>query len=119
MEAEILTNVEVPSDDAMIQKIGQVMTKLHQNQQLQELAKANGLDVKNTIQFTEETANNIAVAVVSLMLAKRSSDPDYSALVRAGMNHRKIKTELINKYKSQANQLIDKYKMSIRDNLEG
>ena len=48
---------------------------------------------------------------------KRSMDPDYSALVRAGMSHRKIKTDLINKYKDQANQIIDRYKNQMRDSL--
>jgi hypothetical protein len=107
------------TDDDMIQKVGTIMTNLNQNQRLQELAKSNGLDVKNTIQFTEETTNNIAVSVVALMLAKRESDPDYGALVRAGMNHRKIRVDLINKYKDQANQLIDRYKSEMRDNLAG
>lgn len=103
------------NNSAIIEKVGQIMTKLHENQKLQDLAASNGLDVKNTIHLTEETTNNIAVAVVSLMLAKQSGDPDYQALVRAGMNHRKIKTELINKYKNQANQIIDSYKMSLQD----
>lgn len=107
--------MELANHDEIFAKVGQIMTKLHENQKLQELASANGLDVKNTIHLTEETTNNIAVAVVSLMLAKQSSDPDYSALVRAGMNHRKIKTDLINKYKNQANQIIDAYKMQMRD----
>lgn len=105
------------SDDAIIQKVGEVMTKLNQNKQLQELAKANGLDVKNTIQFTDDTINNITVSIVSLMLAKREQDPDYMALTRAGMNHRRLKNELINKRKSQANQLIERYKNSIRGDL--
>lgn len=110
-------NDAIFTDDSMIEKVGLIMTKLTQNQKLQELAKNNGLDVKNTVQFTEETSNNIAVAVVALMLAKRSMDPDYSALVRAGMSHRKIKTDLINKYKDQANQIIDRYKNQMRDSL--
>ena len=105
------------TDDAIIQKVGTIMTNLAQNQKLQELAKSNGLDVKNTIQLTEDTSNNIAVSVVALMLAKRNGDSDYSALVRAGMNHRKIKADVINKYKDQANQLIDRYKSSIRESI--
>lgn len=105
------------TDDAIIGKVGEVMTNLERNRKLQELAKNNGLDVKNTIQFTEDTINNIAVAVVSLYLAKRTGDPDYSTLVRAGMQHRKLKSDVINKYKDQANQLIDRYKTSIREDL--
>ena len=93
-------------DDDIIQKVGTIMTKQAQNQRLQELAKNNGLDVKNTL-----------LSTVALMLAKRSQDSDYDALVRAGMQHRKLKTELINKYKDQANQWIERYKSSIRDDL--
>jgi hypothetical protein len=106
------------TDDDMIAKVGQIMTSLQQNQQLQTLAKNNGLDVKNTIQLTDETAKNVAVSVVALMLAKRSGDPDYSALVRAGMNHRKIRVDLINKFKDQANQIIDRYQMSARESVD-
>lgn len=101
-------------DDAIFSKVVVIMEKLDQNRRLQELATANGIDVKNSIQLTEATTNNIAVAVVALMLAKQEGDPDYAALVRAGMNHRKIKTELINKYKNQANQMIDMYKARMK-----
>lgn len=108
---------DIATNDAILEKVGLIMKKLHENQKLQELASQNGIDVKNTIHLTEETANNIAVSVVALMLAKQDSDPDYQALVRAGMDHRKIRTDLINKYKNQANQLIDSYKMKMRDDV--
>lgn len=106
------------TDNDITSKVGEIMINLKQNQKLQDLAKNNGLDVKNTIQFTDETAKNIAVSVVALMLAKRANDPDYQALVRAGMSHRKIRVDLINKFKDQANQLIDRYENSVRENLE-
>ena len=106
------------NENPMLDKVGMIMMKLHENQKLQDLASQNGIEVKNTIHLTEDTANNIAVGVVALMLAKQENDPDYAALVRAGMNHRKIKTELINKYKNQANQLIDSYKMKMRDAID-
>ena len=103
------------SNDFIFSRVGEIMTKLKQNQKLQELAKQNGLDVKNTVEFTEDTIDNIVVAVVALSLAKQDQDPDYAALVRAGMSHRGIKTRLINKYKNQANQLITAYKMQLRE----
>ena len=106
------------TDDEMIAKVGQIMTSLKQNQQLQTLAKNNGLDVKNTIQLTDETSKNVAVSVVALMLAKRSGDPDYGALVRAGMGHRKIRVDLINKFKDQANQVIERYENSVRESID-
>lgn len=100
-------------NDPIIDKVGEIMRKLHENQKLQQLAAANGLDVKNTINFTEDAVNNIAVSVAALMLAKQQGDTDYAALVRAGMGHRKIRTDLINKYKDQANQIITAYKMRL------
>jgi hypothetical protein len=103
------------NEDFIFSRVGEVMKKLNQNKQLQELAKSNGLEVTNTLQLTEETSNNVAVGVVSLLLAQQSSDPDYSELVRVGMSHRKLKSDLINKYKNQANQLIDKYKIQLRE----
>ena len=107
---------EFVTDADMIAKVGQIMTNQKQNLQLQQLARDNGLDVKNTIQFTDETAKNVAVGTIALMLAKRSGDPDYSALVRAGLSHRKLRVDLINKYKNQANQLIDRYQSDMREN---
>lgn len=106
------------SEDFIFSRVGEIMTKLQQNKKLQELAVANGLDVKNTVQFTEETINNIIVAVVALSLAKSQNDPDYDALVRAGMSHRKLKTEVINKYKNQANQIITAYKNRLKESPE-
>lgn len=104
-------------NDPIIEKIGEVMKRLHENQKLQELAVANGLDVKNTIHLTEDNVNNIAVSIAALMLAKQSSDPDYQALVRTGMSKRQLKTELINKYKDQANQIINAYKMRLTEEI--
>jgi hypothetical protein len=106
------------TDDAILAKVGEIMGNLKKNQQLQDLAKNNGLDVKNTIQYTDETSKNVAVGVISLMLAKRANDPDYAAVVRAGLSHRKCRCDVINKYKDQANQLIEKFKTSVRENLE-
>lgn len=102
-------------NDPIIDQIGEVMKKLHENQKLQELAAANGLDVKNTLHLTEDNVNNIAVSIASLMLAKQADDPRYRDLVRTGMSKRQLKTELINKYKDQANQIITAYKMRLSD----
>lgn len=106
------------NEDYIFSRVGDVMKKLNQNRKLQELATSNGLEVTNTLKLTEETSNNVAVAVVSLLLAQQQSDPDYDALVRAGMSHRKLKVDLINKYKNQANQMIDRYKMQVRESMD-
>lgn len=103
------------SEDFIFSRVGEVMTRLKQNQKLQALAKDNGLDVKNTVQYTEDTINNIVVMIVALTLAQQENDPDYTALKAAGLSHRGIKTRLINKYKNQANQLITAYKNRLRD----
>lgn len=110
-----MSELDSTSNDFIFSRVGDVMRKLKQNQKLQALAKENGLDVKNTVEFTEDTINNIVVAIVALTLAQRDNDPDYAALVRAGMSHRGIKTRLINKYKDQANQLITAYKTQLRE----
>ena len=105
-------------NDAIFSKLSVIMERLNQNRKLQELAQSNGIDVKNSVQLTEATTNNIAVSVVALMLAQQEGDPDYKALVRAGMNHRKIKTELINKYKNRANQMLDMYKTQMKESAD-
>ena len=101
----------VITDDDIFSKIGAIMTRQEQNRRLQELANQSGLDVKNTFQFTEESTKNIASSIVALMLAKRAQDPAYEHLCRVGLSHRSSKVDLINKYKDQANQMIERYKL--------
>ena len=93
-------------NEVIFSKVQELLSKLEENQQLQKLAKENGLPVKNGVDLTEDTMNNIAVSVVSLLLAKQSGDPDYKRLVQTGVQKRSLKTELVNRYKNQANQLI-------------
>ena len=93
-------------NEVIFSKVQELLSKLEENQQLQKLAKENGLHVKNGVDLTEDTMNNIAVSVVSLLLAKQSGDPDYKRLVQTGVQKRSLKTELVNRYKNQANQLI-------------
>ena len=93
-------------NEVIFSKVQELLSKLEENQQLQKLAKENGLPVKNGVDLTEDTMNNIAVSVVSLLLAKQSGDPDYKRLEQTGVQKRSLKTELVNRYKNQANQLI-------------
>ena len=93
-------------NEVIFSKVQELLSNLEENQQLQKLAKENGLPVKNGVDLTEDTMNNIAVSVVSLLLAKQSGDPDYKRLVQTGVQKRSLKTELVNRYKNQANQLI-------------
>lgn len=93
-------------DSSFYTKAKELLDKLEQNQQLQQLATKNGLDVKNSVQLNEATKNNIATSVIALMLAKQSNDPRYADLVKYGMDHRRTKMDIINDYKDQANQII-------------
>lgn len=106
-------------DQSFYQKAKAMLDKIDQNQKLQQLASANGIDVKNSTQLNEATKNNIATSVIALMLAKQSNDPRYADLVRCGMDHRKTKIEIINDYKDQANQIISRAKNTDFNNLSG
>ena len=100
------------NDEEIFSKVTEIMNKLQQNQELQDLSERNGLDVKNSIRLNKETQDNIAIAVVSLLLAKKSNDPKYRKLTQMGLQKRHMKTEIINDYKASANQLIQKYRQS-------
>lgn len=102
--------MEYAIDQSFYSKAKQVLDKLDQNQKLQQLASANGIDVKNAAKLNEATKQNIATSVIALMLAKQNHDSRYSDLVRYGMDHRKTKIEIINDYKDQANQIINRAK---------
>lgn len=90
-------------------KIDELKTKLKKNQQLQTLAKENGIDIKNSVDFTDDTINNIIVSIVSLYLSKMNSDERYNTLTKTGLQKRSLKTEIINDYKNQANQLLNEH----------
>ncbi|MGN1086455.1 MAG: hypothetical protein ACI4Q5_05415, partial [Porcipelethomonas sp.] len=72
---------------------------------------------KNSVKLTDDTIDNVAISVVSLLLAKRENDPRYQRLVNTGIQKRSLKTEIINAYKTQANQLINRYKASIKEEI--
>ena len=105
----IMNDIDYMNDDEIFSKVKTLMERIKKDQELQELSERNGLDVKNSIKLTNDTSKNIAISVISLMLAKRSNDPDYRKLTQMGMEKRSLKTGIINKYKNQANQLIAKY----------
>ena len=98
------------TDEDIIKKVAVLFSKMEENEKLQKLAKANGLDVKNTIELTEDTKNNLAVSQVSLLLAKRENDVRYKTLSRVGLQKRTLKTEIVNAYKDKAMELISRYK---------
>lgn len=105
-------NSNIMDDDVIFSKVNVLMSKLKQNQDIQELAERNGMDVKNSVKLTEDTSNNIAISIIALLLAKREDDPRYRKLTKMGLKKRSLKTEIINDYKDDAIQLIAKYKSS-------
>jgi hypothetical protein len=98
------------TDEEIIMKVGDLFSHMEANERLQKLATDNGLDVKNTIQLTEEAKENLAVTIVSLLLAKRENDVRYTTLTKVGLQKRSIKTAIVNSYKDQAMELINRYK---------
>lgn len=102
----------IMNDEEIFSKVKQLMERIKKDQQLQELSERSGLDVKNSIKLTDDTSKNIAVSVIALMLAKKANDPEYKKLVHMGIGKRTLKTSIINQYKNQANQLIEKYNNS-------
>lgn len=106
----------VINDEQIFAYVGKVMGNLNANQQLQKLAKENGLDVKNSLELTEENKNKVAISTVSLILAKRAGDPKYDMLCRTGLQKRALKAEIINSYKEEAKQLITKFENRMTEN---
>lgn len=94
----------------MLEKVKAILSKLDQNKQLQDLAMDNGLDVRNKLELTDSAKENVAVSVLTLLIAQELKDPEYARLVRVGLDKRETKTAIINKYKNQAIQLITKYR---------
>lgn len=98
------------TDEEIIAKVGDLFSRMNANERLQQLATNNGLDVKNNLTLTEEAKDNLAVTLVSLLLAKRDNDVRYTTLVKAGLQKRSVKTSIVNSYKDQAMALIERYK---------
>jgi rhodanese-related sulfurtransferase len=104
------------TDETIIQHIGELMVRLKKDKELQTLAREKGIDIKNTVELTEDSIENYVISVVSLMLAKRSNDPNYKVLCSLGLQKRETKAQLINTYKDQAHQLINAWKMKYMNN---
>ena len=96
--------------ESILTRVGQLFDKMHQNQQLQQLASANGMDIKNSVHLTDDTIDNYVTSAVALVIAKQSNDPRYAKLVNTGLEKRSLKIEIINDYKTQANELINEYR---------
>lgn len=102
-------------NEAVFNKIEEVLSYLNKERELQNLASENGIEVKNVIRLTDASIDNYIAAVVSLLLSKQSDDPRYRQLVQTGISKRSLKADIINSYKNQAIQLINLYKMKHTD----
>lgn len=97
------------NEQVILDHIGVILNKMHQNKQLQSLAKEKGLPVKG-LELNDDTEKQLSISVVALMLAKMEGDGRYKRLSDMGMQKRSLKVEIINDYKDRANMLLNKYK---------
>lgn len=104
------------TDEEILLCLNDFFAKFDQNRKLQDLALANGVDIKNSIRLTDEQKEALAVAQVALLLAKRDDDSRYAILSKTGLEHRALKAEIINAYKDQAIQLINKGSVHMDNN---
>jgi hypothetical protein len=85
-----------------------MLVHYRKQKELQDLAEKNGVEI-NGMRLTDDTIMNIVTSCVALMLAKEEGDPRYHQLVDQGMRKRSLKVDIINSYKSRANDLINRY----------
>lgn len=104
------------TDEQILACLNNFFEKFEQNRKLQDMALANGIDIKNSVRLTDEQKEALAVAQVALLLAKRENDNRYAILSKTGLEHRNLKAEIINAYKDQAIQLINKGNLHIENN---
>ena len=104
------------TDEQILDCLNDFFAKFEQNRKLQDMALANGIDIKNAVRLTDEQKEALAVAQVALLLAKRENDNRYVILTKTGLEHRALKAEIINAYKDQAIQLINKGKLQMENN---
>lgn len=106
------------SDEQILSALNDFFAKFDQNHKLQDMALANGIDIKNSVRLTDEQREAVAVALVALLLAKRENDHRYAVLSKAGLEHRTLKAEIINDYKDQAIQLINRGSIQSENNIQ-
>ena len=97
------------NEQDIFNRIRLITDKLTQKQQLQSLAKSNGIEI-NELELTEDTADAVVISVIALMLAKMNQDERYRKLCDFGMQKRSLKVEIINDYKQRANMLYNQFK---------
>lgn len=101
------------NEERIMTIIGQLMSKMRNNQELQKLAKEQGVTFKPSVEFSDESIENIVTSMVALTLASMVNDKDYELLVRTGIQKRSLKVQIINKYKDQAIAYLNKYKSDL------
>lgn len=106
------------TDEQILDCLNNFFAKFEQNRKLQDMALANGIDIKNAVRLTDDQKEALAVAQVALLLAKRDGDNRYAMLTKAGLEHRTLKSDIINSYKDQAIQLINMGKLRMENNTQ-
>jgi hypothetical protein len=83
------------NEQDIFNRIRLITDKLTQKQQLQSLAKSNGIEI-NELELTGDTVDAVVISVIALMLAKMNQDERYRKLCDFGMQKRSLKVEIIN-----------------------
>lgn len=109
-----MPSINIP-DEQIFSHVQKMMNHLDQTNRLQQLAKDNGIEINNEIDLSEDNRKKVMVATTSLLIAKRNGDPDYDMLCRTGLQKREIKSRVINKYKDEAQQLINRVENKITE----
>lgn len=115
MIPENINQTPIVDDSEILNKVGQTMKNIKMNRELRELASSKGLNIRNTVEFTEKDEENTTIGVVALLLAQKARDPEYINLVKVGTNHRQLRAKVINNYKNAAIQLVTRYKNSLKE----
>lgn len=104
------------SDERIFSHVQKMMNHLDTTNKLQQLAQDNGLDIKNRLDLSDDNRKKAEVATTALLLAKRNGDPEYDLLCRTGLQKRELKARIINKYKDEAQQLINRVGNAMTEN---
>lgn len=90
--------------------IDKLYKRLKLEQSVQQRTQDAGVDI-NVVKLSDDTIDNTLTTIVALALAKDNDDPCYHALAAYGLKRRETKMKVVDKYKDEANMIIEKYHM--------
>lgn len=88
--------------------IDKLLKRLKTEQSVQERAQSSGVNT-GVIKLSDDVINDTLTTVLSLALAKDNDDPAYHKLTAYGLQKRETKVKIVDKYKDEANAIIQKY----------